>query len=518
MRTVRRVVVATAVLLGSVALAAGRAAAAPTVGPDRIVLQTTAGDVVLELYPDVAPKAVAHVLALARAGAFDGTDFFRVVPGFVEQLDVNQRTTALPAAAQTLAAQTVPLEASAALHHVRGVLSLAHYDGKPDSGGPSFSILLGTQPTLDGKYTIFGDVAEGMDVVDEIAAVPLSGSRPVVPIVVQHAVVTDTAGLAAMTIRGPVPIGGATASTDISTWPRLLLSTSLGDVLVILSPRDAPQHLALIEQLVRAGAYDGATLGRAASAQYVQWFPANPATATSTLPVEAGTVGNVAGALTIDSHDTEATPALTLLVADDHALDGRYTPVGWVTDGSDVLAALSHLPTGADNRPRQVVTIEKASIVAAGSVVVLHGLVTSTGHAAGTPWGAFGFLAAATALGVLIFLFSKRLTPPFTASAGLLVVLVGFMGLWVGLVPTAGADSQWLGVALFGGAIGLFRLMGRFERGRPLPPRPAEAAAAPPPAGVEAPPAAASVEPLPAPTTAVEPAVAAQADPAPVVG
>jgi len=511
----RRLLVAAAVLFGSVAVVAGRAGAAPTIGPNRIVLQTTAGDVVLELYPDVAPRTVAHVLALARDGAFDGMDFFRVVPGFVEQLDVTERTTPLPAAAQALAGQTVPLETSAALHHVRGVLSMAHYDGKPDSGGPSFSIVLGTQPTLDGKYTIFGDVAEGMDVVDEIAAVPLSGSRPVVPVVVQHAVVTDAAGLAAMTRRGPIPIGGTAASADVSTWPRLLLSTSMGDVLVILSPRDAPAHLALIEQLVRSGAYQGAALGRADPGQYVQWFPANPVTATSTLPVETGTVGNVAGALTIDSRDTEATPALTFLLADDHALDGRYTPVGWVTDGSDVLTALSHLPTAADHRPRQGVTIDKATIVTGGSVVVVHGLAaTTTGHGSGTPWGAFGFLIAATALGVVIFLFSKRLTPALTASAGLLVVLVGFMGLWVGLAPSAGSDSQWLGVALFAGAIGVFRLMGRFERGRPLPPPPAE------PAPSEAPPAVAVVEPLPALTSAVEPAVATPepADPAPVVG
>jgi hypothetical protein len=79
-------------------------------------------------------------------------------------------------------------------------------------------------------------------------------------------------------------------------------------------------------------------------------------------------------------------------------------------------------------------------------------------------------MVAAAVLGFLIFLFSKRLTPPVTSSAGLLVVALAFIGLWVGLVPHAAATSQWLGIALFGGAVGLFRLMGRFERGRPVAP------------------------------------------------
>jgi cyclophilin family peptidyl-prolyl cis-trans isomerase len=449
------------------------------------VLQTTAGDVVLGFYPDAAPQTVANILAVARSGALDGVDFFRVVAGYLVQLAPTERTTPLTSAQQAVIARTVPLEVSSGLLHHRGVLSMAHYDGKPDSGGSSFSILLGDAPSLDGKYTIFGDVEQGMDVVDEIAAVPVSGSRPVVPIVVTHAVVTDVAGLAAMHLRGPIPIGGTGGVGDVSTWPRLLMSTPMGDILAILSPRDAPQHVKLLESLVTAGAYNGAYLGRAAPGSYVQWFPTGSSNAASTLPVEPGTVGNVAGALTIDSRDAEQAPALTFLLADNHGLDGRYTAVGWVTQGSDVLDALARVPTGSDRRPRQTLLVTKATILSGGSgVVVIRGLSTS-GSTSTTPWAAFGFLAAATVLGGLIFVFSKRLTPALTASAGLLVVLLGFFGLWVGLVPRAGGTSQWLGLALFAGAIALFRLMGRFERGRPV---------GPPPTGPESP----SPEPEPA--------------------
>src|SRR5690349_5693184 len=98
---------ATAFALSALAPSPADAAPAP-LGPERVVLQTNAGDIVLGLFPSVAPKNVAHVLDLARSGALDGADFFRVVPGFVAQVDVDQRSSPLPAAARSIAAQTVP--------------------------------------------------------------------------------------------------------------------------------------------------------------------------------------------------------------------------------------------------------------------------------------------------------------------------------------------------------------------------------------------------------------------------
>jgi cyclophilin family peptidyl-prolyl cis-trans isomerase len=377
----------------------------------------------------------------------------------------------MPASARSVAAQTVPLEARTGLRHQRGVLSMAHYDGKPNSGGTGFSVLLGAAPNLDGKFTIFGNVEQGMDVIDEIASVPLSGSKPIVTIVITHASVVDASALSQLSLRGPLPLGTGSSAGPVSSWPRLLLSTSMGDILVTLSPRDAPEHIKLLESLVSSGAYGGAYVGRADPGAYVQVFASGSPAAGTALRLERGTVGNVAGALSIDSTDHEQAPALTLLLSDDHALDSRYTAVGWVTDGSDVLDAIARVPTGLDHRPRQPISINKVAIVAPGETLVLHGLTTPGGApSTGTPWGAYGFVMAAAILGFLIFVFSKRLTPALTASAGLLVVALAFMGLWVGLVPHAAATSQWLGIALFGGAVGLFRLMGRFERGRPVPP------------------------------------------------
>ncbi len=146
---------------------------APT-GP-RVVLRTAAGDLVLGLYPDVAPKTVAHILELAKAGAYDTTHFYRVEPGYVLQTTLVQDRSTFLNDAQWKLIGPVPLEASK-LEHTRGVLSLAHETEDPDSGDSSFSILLGAAPELDGKYAIFGRVEAGLDVLAALEKAPHDSS------------------------------------------------------------------------------------------------------------------------------------------------------------------------------------------------------------------------------------------------------------------------------------------------------------------------------------------------------
>src|ERR1700722_9470629 len=119
------------------------------VARERIVLHTVAGDVVLALYPDVAPRHVRQMLRLVQLGCYDGTHFSRVEPGFVIQLaDVYQRRQDLTRE-QAAAIHRVPAEFSKALKHGRGTLSMAHFDDDPDSAETSFSIVLSEQPHLD---------------------------------------------------------------------------------------------------------------------------------------------------------------------------------------------------------------------------------------------------------------------------------------------------------------------------------------------------------------------------------
>jgi len=195
------------------AFARGSSSGTPRLARERIVLRTVAGDVVMALYPDVAPQHVQQLLKLVQLGCYDGTHFFRVEPGFVIQLaDVQQRRHYLTRQ-QGAAIQRLPAEFSQTLKHRRGTLSMAHQDDKPDSAETSFSIVLDEKPHLDGKYTIFGHVEAGMDVVDELVKVPrflVPGSDsvrlPVVPLEVQKALVVPEEELGKVALEPAHPV------------------------------------------------------------------------------------------------------------------------------------------------------------------------------------------------------------------------------------------------------------------------------------------------------------------------
>ena len=157
---------------------ASATAPAPQPSENQILLHTAQGDLVLTLFPDLAPRTVAQVLKLARLGAYDTTHFGRLEKGFVMQVhNAEDRLTPLTDE-QRQALQPIPAEFSQR-KHLRGILSLAHADGQPDSGVSSFSILLGAAPHLDGAYTVFGEVSGGMDVLDRLEKTPTSnGNRP----------------------------------------------------------------------------------------------------------------------------------------------------------------------------------------------------------------------------------------------------------------------------------------------------------------------------------------------------
>jgi len=142
----------------------------------RIVIETSRGNIVIEVLPDKAPNHVRHLLRLASLGAFDKTAFHRIAPGFVIQAgDLNTRSEPIPQAAQKYL-EKIRAEINDVKHRA-GIVSMARGE-EIDSAFTSFFIVLADQPSLDGTYTVFGRVAEGMDVVEKIAAVPVENERP----------------------------------------------------------------------------------------------------------------------------------------------------------------------------------------------------------------------------------------------------------------------------------------------------------------------------------------------------
>lgn len=117
--------------------------------------------ITIEFYPEEAPGTVENFEKLANDGFYNGLSFHRVIPGFVAQGGCPQGTgTGGPG-------YTIKCETEGNPHkHERGSLSMAHA-GK-DTGGSQFFIVFAPQPHLNGVHTVFGQVVEGLDVVDRI--------------------------------------------------------------------------------------------------------------------------------------------------------------------------------------------------------------------------------------------------------------------------------------------------------------------------------------------------------------
>jgi cyclophilin family peptidyl-prolyl cis-trans isomerase len=193
--------------LGALALLApagahARAPANPRLADERVLLRTNRGDLVLGLYPDVAPKTVAQFLKLVRLGVYDSVYFHRVEPNFLVQVTNAQNRKAPLSPEQQAAITRIPAEFSA-IPHQAGTLSMAREDNDVNSAETSFSILIGSAPHLDGKYTVFGQVIWGLPLVTGLASEPRDEhNSPRTPCVIESAEVVAAADLARMMSAG----------------------------------------------------------------------------------------------------------------------------------------------------------------------------------------------------------------------------------------------------------------------------------------------------------------------------
>ena len=134
-------------------------------------LQTNYGNVTIQLFPDIAPKTVENFQTLIDSEFYDGIKFHRIIPEFVIQAgDPNTKTPNRSIWGIGGPGYNIPAELSD-MKHTRGILSMAH-PGDPNKAGSQFFIVVKDSKFLDGKYTIFGKVVEGMEIVDVIVSLP----------------------------------------------------------------------------------------------------------------------------------------------------------------------------------------------------------------------------------------------------------------------------------------------------------------------------------------------------------
>ena len=180
------------VLCLTLLLPAFASAANTTSSNPRVVIKTSEGDITLQLFADKAPVSVANFLSYVDSGFYNGTIFHRVIPNFMIQgggfgPDMVEKETADP----------IVNESKNRLHNTRGTVAMAR-TGDPDSATSQFFINQRSNLRLDWTpgnegYTVFGEVIQGMDIVDFIATAPTGtaggmGDVPKQPIIIKDIV------------------------------------------------------------------------------------------------------------------------------------------------------------------------------------------------------------------------------------------------------------------------------------------------------------------------------------------
>lgn len=156
-----------------------------------VTLETEAGNIEIELFPESAPESVRNFLNLAATKALDTTTFNRVVPNFVIQggdLSTNEKWNL---ELSKRAAKSVVDEPNQ-IKHERGIVSMARAE-TPNSATTNFFILLGTATHLDGSFAAFGRVVKGLEVAEAINKMPVEGEKPIKPVKINRALIAPCA-------------------------------------------------------------------------------------------------------------------------------------------------------------------------------------------------------------------------------------------------------------------------------------------------------------------------------------
>src|SRR6188474_681123 len=159
------------------------------------VVNTTAGTFVIDLRPDLAPNHVGYFMKLARDGSYNGTTFHRVIRlGIIQGGDPLSKDPAKAKLYGTGGLGMLKAEIGSE-PATRGAVAAVLQPGKPDSGGSQFFVCVTDQPSLSGKYTVFGRVSEGMDVVQAISETPAT----------PEGMTTERVGIESVEIRDTPP-------------------------------------------------------------------------------------------------------------------------------------------------------------------------------------------------------------------------------------------------------------------------------------------------------------------------
>ena len=308
--------------------------------------------------PDKAPRHVAEFIARARKGYYDGSAFHRAVAnGIIQGGDPLLKNPKTPKNLWGTGGLNLLPGAYSDLKHERGVVSTVRIPTAPNSDGAQFFVCVSAQPPLDGQFSAFGRVNEGMDVVEKISQVPTGENGfTVSPVRIQK--ITIEPKKLEPFLNAPIEQLRRTVK----------LNTTLGVIEITLEPDWAPEHVRTFLKLHETGWYQGTTFHRIVREFVVQGgmghtrpnsAPHNSDRWVRPLKGEfREDVKHVRGIVSMARGDDpdSATTSFFLMLGPSPHLDGKYTAFGRITGGLEVLEAFEKEEVDGET-PKRTLTI-----------------------------------------------------------------------------------------------------------------------------------------------------------------
>lgn len=330
------------------------------------VIETSMGSFVVALHGEQAPNHVGYFIKLSREGAYNGTTFHRVIKyGLIQGGDPLTKDPARSAQYGTGGLNMLRPEIGKE-PMTAGAVGAVLLPGRPNSAGAQFFVCATDQPTLEGQYTIFGRVVEGIEVVQQISAVPADGQqRPAERIVIASVTIRDT--------PPPVkdPLDDAT-SADLAKY-RAILETTKGEIELSFLPDEAPETVRQFLRLARAGVFDGTAIHRVVPNFVFQTgaiaFRDQPLSAAQqklviNQPPEFSDLKNEPGLVSMARGEDpgSATTSFFVCTGSCSSLDGKYTAFARVSRGMDIVQAIATVAVDGET-PKEKMTLARVRIV-----------------------------------------------------------------------------------------------------------------------------------------------------------
>ena len=324
------------------------------------VVTTDLGAIRFEFLPNKAPKHTQQFIRLARSGFYDGSAFHRVIQrGIIQGGDPQLKDPKSPREKWGTGALSQIADEFSDIKHVRGTISTVRIPGQPNSGGAQFFICASPQPQLDGQFSAFGEVTEGIEVVDRISMAPAdSNNLTVTPIKIISIKIEP---------KKPEPFKDATID---QMRKDVLLRTSLGDITLEMNPDLAPEHVRNFLKLVQSGWYDHTAFHRIIPGFVIQGGIGSTRGGDKSHPADkwvhklkgefSRTALHVRGVLSMarasdpDSADT----SFFIVLGPATHLDGKYTIFGKVVDGFDTIEQIEKVPRHGETPDDRIELIE----------------------------------------------------------------------------------------------------------------------------------------------------------------